>query len=48
MNHYSAWCTATWFLLGKRVGETESASIRHIRGAERGAFHLLSQLSEPK
>ena len=48
MTHYSAWFTATWFLLGQRAGETESASIRRIRGNERGAFHLLSRLNEPK
>lgn len=48
MNHYSAWFTATWFLLGQRVDEIESASIRRVRGAERGAFHLLSRLNEPK
>jgi hypothetical protein len=48
MNHYSAWFTATWFLLGQRVGETESASIRRVRDAERGAFHLLSRLNERK
>lgn len=48
MKHYSAWFTATWFLLGQRVGEIESASIRRLRGAERGAFYLLSRLNEPK
>lgn len=48
MNHYSAWFTTTWFLLGQRVGEIESARIRRIGGAERGAFHLLSRLNEPK
>jgi len=48
MKYYSAWFTATWFLLGLRVGELESASIRRVRGAEHGAFHLLSRLNEPK
>ena len=48
MKYYSAWFTATWFLLGQRVGEIESASTRRISGAERGAFHLLSRLNEPK
>ncbi len=48
MNHYSAWFTATWFLLGQRVDEIESASIRRVRGAERGTLRLLSRLNEPK
>lgn len=48
LNHYGAWVTATWSLPGQRVGEIESASIRRSRGADRGTFHLLPQLGEPK